>query len=233
MEPRPADAAGAGSVRPAGRLRGGCTLDAAEEICGANVDAITSLVDKSLLRRTDDGYWMLETIREFAAEQLDQLPDARSLQDGHAAWYVALAERARPELRSREARTWLERLDAEQAKRVQRSSICWRAVTPMVRCGSRVRSGCTGRREGLDRGPRFLAAALSLGGDTEPARLVNALSGAAFLALWQGEVDEGEELADRLFDLSEHAELEHGKAIAIDVLAIVARQRETETRRVR
>ena len=49
---------------------GGCTLEAAEEICGADLDAIASLVDKSLLRRTGDRYWMLETIREFAAERL-------------------------------------------------------------------------------------------------------------------------------------------------------------------
>jgi hypothetical protein len=40
---------------------GGCTLDAAEMICGAEIDAIGSPVDKSLLRRTGDRYWMLET----------------------------------------------------------------------------------------------------------------------------------------------------------------------------
>ena len=54
---------------------GGCTLEAAEQICGADLDAIASLVDKSLLRRTGDRYWMLETIREFAAERLDELAD--------------------------------------------------------------------------------------------------------------------------------------------------------------
>ena len=205
---------------------GGCTLDAAEEICGADVDAITSLVDKSLLRRTDDRYWMLETIREFAAEQLDQLPDARSLRDGHAAWYVTLAERARPELRSREARRWLERLDAEQAN--ARAALEQLLASGDADGALRL-SGAFWlywqTRGHWTEGRRFLAAALSLGGDTEPARLVNALWGAAFLALWQGEVDEGEKLADRLLDLSEHAELEHGKAIAIHVLAIVARQR--------
>ncbi len=94
---------------------GGCTLETAEAVCGADVDAIASLVDKSLLRRTGDRYWMLETIREFAAERLDEVVDAPALRDDHAAWYVELAERARPELRAREARRWLERLDSEQA----------------------------------------------------------------------------------------------------------------------
>jgi tetratricopeptide (TPR) repeat protein len=74
-------------------------------------------------------------------------------------------------------------------------------------------------------GRRLLAAALSLGSDVEPARLVNALWGAAFLALWQGDVDEGEELADRLLDLSQRAGLERGESAAIHVLAIVALQR--------
>ena len=53
---------------------GGCTLEAAEAICGADVDEIASLVDKSLLRRTGDRYWMLETILEFADERLQGAP---------------------------------------------------------------------------------------------------------------------------------------------------------------
>src|SRR5438105_15882128 len=46
---------------------GGCTLESAEELTEADVDTLQSLVDKSLLRRTKGRFWMLETIREFAA----------------------------------------------------------------------------------------------------------------------------------------------------------------------
>ncbi len=49
---------------------GGCTLDAAEEVCGADLDTLESLVDKSLVRATDGRFSMLETIREFALERL-------------------------------------------------------------------------------------------------------------------------------------------------------------------
>jgi predicted ATPase len=205
---------------------GGCTLDAAEEICGANIDAITSLLDKSLLRRTGDRYWMLETIREFAGEQLDQLTDARSLRDGHAIWYVMLAERARPELRAREARTWLERLDAEQANvraALEHLLACGDADGALRLSGAFWLYWQT--RGHWTEGRRFLAAALSLGGDAEAECLVNALWGAAFLALWQGDVDDGERLADRLLDLAQQAGLEHGTSVAIHVLAIVALQR--------
>ena len=53
---------------------GGCTFEAAEEVCRADPDTLQSLLDKSLLRRLDSElgsrYWMLETVRDFASEQL-------------------------------------------------------------------------------------------------------------------------------------------------------------------
>jgi predicted ATPase/class 3 adenylate cyclase len=48
---------------------GGCTLAAAEAVAGAHLDVLQSLLDKSLLQRTGERFWMFETIREFAAEQ--------------------------------------------------------------------------------------------------------------------------------------------------------------------
>jgi predicted ATPase len=49
---------------------GGCTLEAAEEVCRTDIDAIAELVDKSLLRREGQRYFMLETIGEYALERL-------------------------------------------------------------------------------------------------------------------------------------------------------------------
>ncbi len=52
-------------------FRGGWTLEAAEQVCDADLELMQSLVDKSLVRRWESGrFGMLETIREFAAEQL-------------------------------------------------------------------------------------------------------------------------------------------------------------------
>jgi predicted ATPase len=52
-------------------FRDGWTLEAAEQVADANLELIESLVDKSLVRRSESGrFGMLETIREFAAEQL-------------------------------------------------------------------------------------------------------------------------------------------------------------------
>jgi predicted ATPase len=53
-------------------FRGGWTLEAAERVCAADVELMHSLVDQSLVRRWESGrFGMLETIREYAAEQLD------------------------------------------------------------------------------------------------------------------------------------------------------------------
>src|SRR5207247_9496765 len=47
-------------------FRGGFTLEAAEQVCEADLDTLTSLVEKSLVRQGDDRFRMLETIRAFA-----------------------------------------------------------------------------------------------------------------------------------------------------------------------
>jgi predicted ATPase/class 3 adenylate cyclase len=76
---------------------GGCTFEAAEEVCEATPDTLQSLIDKSLLRRRQGQfgprYWMLETIREYAAEQLEGGGDADAVALRHAYWTCELAER--------------------------------------------------------------------------------------------------------------------------------------------
>ncbi len=75
---------------------GGCTYAAGEAICGADPDTLQSLVDKSLVRRRDHAageprFWMLETIREYAAERLASSGLNEELGRAHAGWYAARA----------------------------------------------------------------------------------------------------------------------------------------------
>jgi predicted ATPase/class 3 adenylate cyclase len=75
-------------------FRGGCTLEAAEQVADADLDTLQSLVDKSLLRHSGERFWMLETIREFARERLSQSGDEPELRRRHARFFLRLVEEA-------------------------------------------------------------------------------------------------------------------------------------------
>ena len=105
---------GAAALRPPVRLRGGCTLEAAEEVADADLDTLQSLVEKSLVRFTDDRYWMLETIREYAGERLEGSGDADELRRRHGIWITGLALAAESELERGDQATWLGRLESER-----------------------------------------------------------------------------------------------------------------------
>jgi non-specific serine/threonine protein kinase len=73
---------------------GGCTLAAAEEVCDADLDVLEGLVDKSLLRRRGERFAMLETIREFAAERLQESGDEDLVRRRHAEYFLRLTTSA-------------------------------------------------------------------------------------------------------------------------------------------
>ena len=95
---------------------GGCTYEAAEVIAGAGADTLQSLLDKSLLRKRDSSlgprYWMLETIREYAAERLEASAGDEGLSRRHAEHFLALAEKAHENL-PLHPREWVEPLEQE------------------------------------------------------------------------------------------------------------------------
>ena len=94
-------------------FRGGCTLEAAEQVVDADLDVLQSLVEKSLLRHTDERFSMLETIREYGGERLDESGEAEELRRRHAEHFLALADKAVPEVIGGTPRAWLDRLEAE------------------------------------------------------------------------------------------------------------------------
>ena len=73
---------------------GGWTLETAEAVCDAPLDMLASLVDKSLVRFHGERYWMLETIREYAAGQLEDSGEADGIRRRHAEHLLTVAESA-------------------------------------------------------------------------------------------------------------------------------------------
>ena len=96
---------------------GGCTYEAAEEVAGADPDTLQSLLDKSLLRKRDAKsgarYWMLETIREYAAERLEESGEGEELRKRHAEWLLELARGLEPH--APVTKEWLDSLESEHA----------------------------------------------------------------------------------------------------------------------
>ena len=93
-------------------FRGGCTLETAEQVARADVAGLQSLHDKSLLRRTGERFWMLETIREYAHELLEGSSEGDAMRHRHADHYLALSELAYTERFDR-GLTWVRRLEPE------------------------------------------------------------------------------------------------------------------------
>ena len=104
---------------------GGCTLEGAEAVCGALddldvdvLDGLGALVNQSLLARVTTSadearFRMLETIREYALERLAQSPEAPSIRQAHAAYYVLLAEDGDSAFGGPDETAWLQRFDSE------------------------------------------------------------------------------------------------------------------------
>jgi predicted ATPase len=71
---------------------GGCTLEAAEQVCEATLETLAALVDANLLQARGDRYTMLETIHEYADEQLDERGERDSTMRALAAYLLVLKE---------------------------------------------------------------------------------------------------------------------------------------------
>ncbi|HWS88108.1 MAG TPA: tetratricopeptide repeat protein, partial [Pyrinomonadaceae bacterium] len=94
-------------------------LEAAEAVCGGDVlDALSSLVEKSLLRRRERGegearFTMLEVVREFALEASEARGEADAARLEFARYFKRLVEEAEPEIRGGTQVEWVRRLTRE------------------------------------------------------------------------------------------------------------------------
>ncbi len=102
---------------------GGATAEAALRVCGADLETVACLVDKSLVVVAEpDGpaeaarvrYRLLETVRAYAAERLEEAGEARAVRDRHLGFFLGTAEESEPGLRTADQLRLLAMLDAER-----------------------------------------------------------------------------------------------------------------------
>lgn len=111
--------------RRLGVFLGGFTVEAAQAVAGEPagepdmLEQLEGLADKSLLRgqgvSDEPRFGMLETLRDYAMKRLAETGEGTEVQQGHARYFLALAERAEPEIRGAQQLAWVERLEREHA----------------------------------------------------------------------------------------------------------------------
>jgi non-specific serine/threonine protein kinase len=213
--------------RRLGVFEGGFTLEAAEAVAGGQVgtsvlDALTALVDQSLVRRTAEGgavdrYGMLETVREYAVEQLETSGEREDLRGQHAAYFADLAGRQEPTW-------WLPAALAGEQPNV-RAATAWALDRGATELLVPLAIALVQYLEpAADYSLLELAAtALSRVPPVLPDRQVLLLSGTAQFASLLGEGARASALVDQCADLAGEVEGSPFVGVAMLVLALVAR----------
>ncbi|HYN19716.1 MAG TPA: tetratricopeptide repeat protein, partial [Thermoanaerobaculia bacterium] len=191
---RLAPLAGSFDLAAAERVGAGEPLEEADIL-----DLLSHLVDKSLLMadESEEGsvrYRFLETLRQYAAERLEESGEAGAVQGRHLAHFRDLAERAYAERVEAEAE-WLARLERDHDD--LRIALAWaRDHQPADHLRLAGALGWFWQLHGhLSEGRTHLAAALSGPRDPSP-ELARALWSAGTLAGWQGDADAARSLLE-------------------------------------
>jgi predicted ATPase/DNA-binding CsgD family transcriptional regulator len=210
---------------------GGWTLEAAELVCpavgGAPLDVfdgITSLVDKSLIRpmpapAAEPRFTMLETMREFGLDRLADSGEMAAARDAHAAWCLALAEEAEPNLGGADQARWLDRLEVEHDN--LRAALGWQREQEDADHGLRLATALMrfwDTRDYMNEGRTHLTAFLDLSRAAAPGARARALEAASELASWEAEHAMAARLAEAALDLWRKLDDQSGIARALWLL---------------
>jgi predicted ATPase/DNA-binding SARP family transcriptional activator len=204
------------------------TRESAEAVCGATADSLSSLVDKSLLRREDAGggvprLRMLETIREYALEHLHAAGETEPLRRRHAEHYLDRVERAAARLRAGEASSTVY-AELQSDLDNLRAALGWAEAAGsselMLQIAGRLKLFWRVRGH-LDEGRRWLESALArAGSEATPAR-ATALEAAGALAQRSGDYASAKAFWQRGLDDWRMLRDEHGIARCLGDLGSV------------
>jgi predicted ATPase/DNA-binding CsgD family transcriptional regulator len=213
---------------------GGFTLEAVQAVASRQptldvLPQLERLVEHNLVRRderaSEPRYQILETIREFALEQLVASGDGQAIRQAHSAYFLALAEHAAPALYGSQQLEWLTQLETDHPN--LRAALEWfrdqEESESLLRLGAALWKFWFIRgyyREGR----AWLAQGLATAHLWSPV-LREALHGASMLASNQGDHHEAAELADQLLTLAQAHDDDEAAARALFLLSFAATYR--------
>jgi non-specific serine/threonine protein kinase len=214
---------------------GGFSLEAAEAVASEDgieedevLDLLSALVDKSLVVAEAMGegevrYGMLEPVRQYARERLEESGGTDDLLSRHAAYFLAEAQAAEPELVGPQQRRWLSRLDREHGN--LRAALDWsleRGDELGLRLGVAL-SRFWYARGYLSEGRRWLEEGLGVvgGAASAPVR-AKALGEAGALADYQGDFEQARVAHEASLDIYRRLGNERGIATSLRNLGSVA-----------
>lgn len=214
---------------------GGFTLAAAEAICDAAgdrslvvVNDVASLVDKSLVRRIgpvedEPRFDMLETIREYAREQLAASGEQETIARAHADHFLAMAAVGDVALHSRAQAAWLPRLEAEHDN--MRAALQWALDSSETEYALRLvieLNQLWSIRGYFHEGRRWIETTLTVAREAPPSLRARALRRAGYLVRMMGDTETARRYSTESLALSRVLDDSEGVALAVYQLALIA-----------
>jgi predicted ATPase/DNA-binding CsgD family transcriptional regulator len=218
---------------------GGCDLAAAAAVCGGDGIAgpgvlhfLAQLAEKSLVqmdeRHGNARYRLLETVRQYAGEQLAASDEEEAVRSAHAAWYLALARKAGTGLDGPEQEAWLEQLGPELDN--VRAAMQWLLNAGQIGHGLRFTAHLWRfwyTRDHVTEGSHWLMTFLARGRETgeatrDPSAWMGALSAASRLAIFGGHYREGRALGEEMLATAREHHDPYHVAAALTLLGLIA-----------
>jgi hypothetical protein len=223
---------------------GGFTAEAADAVCGSLAsegpstpvfEALSALVDKSLVQVEGDGrrrrYWLLETVCEYAAEQLAAAGQTATIADRHRDWCVSWTERALPELTGRDQVAWYRRLTVELDN--CRAARTWMRADPNA-AALELRLAALGRYWQVcapgSEGREWLDQALARGPQMPGAARARAITWSGQLECLHGDPEVGRWRVEEAVSVAREVNDERLLCLTLRHLALYARDRTTAPR---
>jgi predicted ATPase/DNA-binding SARP family transcriptional activator len=207
---------------------GDFSIEAVEGICGVDMSTLEHLLDSSLVQpAADERFRMLETVRQRAAERLEEAGETEAVRRRHLEFFVELAEELRPSLRGAGAETTLVLVERDHDN--FRAALGFARDKGLVELQLRLARAVHRlwyTRGYLSEGREWLEEALNADGPQPPQFRAPALTAAAAIAWRQGDLDAAAAYAAEGLEIFRQLGDEQELVGPLSILGVVAMSRD-------